>query len=299
MNDKKYTLLIVPDEPGQVKRLKFGIGSLKVFATVIAAVMLIFVAMTVVSVVSVQRLAELRDLRRENQVQKEQLLIFSSRLDDLKQTLDRISEFDAKLRVITNAGDKPSASISGVGGPGLDEEGLSPEASGNYLLQKIHRDVSELSHAARTEERSIQELSSIFQDKRSLLAATPSIWPTRGWVTSNFGSRTSPFTGEMSVHEGMDIASGHGTWVRTSADGIVTFAGLRGGYGKVIIIDHGYGLSSRYGHLSEIHVRSGQRVRRGEHIGNVGSTGRSTGPHLHYEVRVDNLPVNPRRYILD
>lgn len=300
MQEKHYTLLVVPDVPGNVKRLKLSQRVLKVLMGAGLAAVIIFIAMGVVSFVSIQRLSELHRLQRENQGQREQLLVFSSKIDDLKQTLDRVNEFDAKLRVITSAGDRPAA-LPGAGGPTSEDQiGLSGSGTdGSFLMEKMQRDLDELSLAARNEERSIQELSSFFQDQRSLLAATPSIWPTRGWVTSNFGSRTSPFTGEPAVHEGLDIATGIGTWVKSSADGIVTFAGVKGGYGKIVVIDHGYGLSSRYGHLSEVHVAPGQRVRRGDRVGNVGNTGRSTGPHLHYEVRVNNLPVNPRRYFLD
>jgi murein DD-endopeptidase MepM/ murein hydrolase activator NlpD len=299
--EKRYTLLIVPDVPGQVKRIKVGEKALKIGVGLLAAAIVAFIAMGTVSFISAQRLADLRRLQRENQIQKEQLLIFASKIDDIKQTLDRVSEFDAKLRVITNAGDRPIAAIPGTGGPtAQDAASLAGAGSdGSFLIEKMHQDLEELSLAARNEERSIQELSSFFQDQRSLLAATPSIWPTRGWVTSIFGSRSSPFTGEPAIHEGLDIASGIGTWVKSSADGIVTFAGVKGGYGKIIIVDHGYGISTRYAHLSEVHVAPGQRIYRGDRIGNVGNTGRSTGPHLHYEVRVNNLPVNPMRYILD
>lgn len=299
--DRQYTLLIVPDVPGQVKRIKLSLRAVKTLAIAAAAACVLFIAMGVVAYISVSRLSDLRRLRTENQAQKEQLLIFASKIDDLKQTIDRVTEFDAKLRVITAAGDRPAAVTPGAGGPTAeDAASLAGSGSdGSFLIEKVHRDLEELSVAARNEERSIQELSSFFQDQRSLLAATPSIWPTRGWVTSNFGSRTSPFTGEPAIHEGLDIASGIGTWVKSAADGIVTFAGVKGGYGKIVIVDHGYGLSTRYGHMSEVHVTPGQRVRRGDRIGNVGNTGRSTGPHLHYEVRVNNLPVNPMRYILD
>lgn len=301
MREKQYTLLIVPDEPGNVKRIKISIGALKTVLGVAVAAVVVFLAMTTLSIVSFQRLNDLRRLRTENQAQKEQLLVFASKIDDLRQTLDRVSEFDAKLRVITNAGDRPVTLVPGAGGPTPeDQASLSgSDSDGNFLIEKMHRDLHELSVAAHTEERSIQELSSFFQDQRSLLAATPSIWPTRGWITSGFGSRTSPFTGEPAVHEGLDIATATGTWVKSSADGIVTFAGVKGGYGKVITVDHGYGLATRYAHLSEVHVSPGQRVRRGDRVGNVGNTGRSTGPHLHYEVRVNNLPINPLRYILD
>lgn len=300
MSQKRFSLLIVPEVPGRVRRLHVTTRGLRMGMGVVAVATVLFVSMSVVSFISIRRLADLNRLRKENQAQKEQLLIFASKIDDLKQTIDRVAEFDAKLRVITNAGDR-AAALPGAGGPTpADTASLAGSTSdSDFLIRKIHQDLQALAAAARTEEHSIQQLSSYLQDQRSLLAATPSIWPVRGWVTSNFGARTSPFSGEPAIHEGLDIAAGVGTPVRSPADGIVALAGIQGGYGKIVVIDHGYGLATRYGHLSEVNVSAGQRVRRGDRLGSVGNTGRSTGPHLHYEVRVNNLPVNPRRYILE
>jgi murein DD-endopeptidase MepM/ murein hydrolase activator NlpD len=132
-----------------------------------------------------------------------------------------------------------------------------------------------------------------------MLASTPSIWPVRGWVTSGFGKRLSPFTGRKNLHTGIDIATRHGTVVVAPADGVVTRVTTKYDMGKLVEIDHGYGILTRYGHNSEILVRPGQRVRRGQPIARVGNTGRSTGPHLHYEVRLNGVPVNPMRYIVD
>jgi murein DD-endopeptidase MepM/ murein hydrolase activator NlpD len=121
----------------------------------------------------------------------------------------------------------------------------------------------------------------------------------RGILTDGFGGRSDPFTGEAGQHNAVDISSAAGAPIRSPADGIVVKAEWANGYGQVVYISHGYGYSTRYGHLSKIGVRAGQRVKRGDVIGNVGSTGRSTGPHLHYEVRVNNNPVNPLEYILN
>ncbi len=129
------------------------------------------------------------------------------------------------------------------------------------------------------------------------LADAPSLWPVIGRVTSSFGERLDPFNGEGAFHAGIDIASDYGQPVRATADGIVEIAGPVNGYGREIILDHGYGLTTLYGHLSGFAVTSGEQVRRGEVIGYVGSTGRSTGPHLHYEVRIRNTPVNPHKYL--
>ncbi len=156
-----------------------------------------------------------------------------------------------------------------------------------------------LSAEATRQEQSLQELQAYFQDQRSQLDSMPSTWPTRGWVTSDFGTRLDPYTADRVMHAGLDIAGPHGKEVSAPSDGKVVFAGLEGGYGNVLVIDHGFGIKTRYGHLARILVKPGDRVKRGALIATLGNTGRSTGPHLHYEVRVNGLPENPRKFILD
>jgi murein DD-endopeptidase MepM/ murein hydrolase activator NlpD len=129
------------------------------------------------------------------------------------------------------------------------------------------------------------------------LVDAPSLWPVEGRVTSSFGERQDPFNGEGAFHSGIDISAPMGTAIRASADGTVDDAGLANGYGREVVIDHGHGIKTVYGHLSGFTVLSGQIVRRGQVIGYIGLTGRSTGPHLHYEVRVHNIPVNPHKYL--
>jgi len=129
------------------------------------------------------------------------------------------------------------------------------------------------------------------------LAAAPTLWPVEGRITGSFGERTDPFNGEGAFHRGVDISTGFGTRIVAPADGIVTFASEESGYGRLIQIDHGHNITTRYGHLSSFAVSNGQRVTRGEVIGYVGMSGRSTGPHLHYEVWVRNSPVNPYKYL--
>jgi murein DD-endopeptidase MepM/ murein hydrolase activator NlpD len=128
-------------------------------------------------------------------------------------------------------------------------------------------------------------------------ADAPSLWPVEGRLTSSFGERVDPFNGEGAFHSGIDISVPYGTPVHAAADGVVTFADLMSGYGNLIELDHGHGLSTRYGHLSGFAIAAGQHVRRGQVIGYVGATGRATSPHLHYEVRVQNVPVNPHKYL--
>jgi murein DD-endopeptidase MepM/ murein hydrolase activator NlpD len=132
----------------------------------------------------------------------------------------------------------------------------------------------------------------------SLAAATPSIWPAHGWISSFVGSRPDPLTGDADYHHGLDISANHGSVVYATADGTVNHAGREGAYGNLVTIDHGYGLETRYGHLSRFDVKSGAKVKRGDVIGRVGATGRATGPHLHYEVRVNGRLLNPLQLLL-
>jgi len=140
---------------------------------------------------------------------------------------------------------------------------------------------------------------SVFQGQMSLLARTPSIWPTKGWVSSNFGYRVSPFTNEQEFHAGLDIVTRNKASIVAPADGIIASVGRDYGYGNIVTINHGNGLITRYAHLSKALVKKGQFVKRGENIALVGTTGRTTGPHLHYEVHLNGVPVNPKRYILN
>ena len=137
----------------------------------------------------------------------------------------------------------------------------------------------------------------IFPNTELGRGTVPSLWPVRGQITAGFGQRLDPFTGEGAFHSGVDIAAPNGTKVEASADGIVLQAGPNSGYGDEILIDHGFGLTTKYGHLSKIFVVMGQEVKRGQTIGAVGMTGRATGCHLHYEVLVSETPVNPMRYL--
>jgi murein DD-endopeptidase MepM/ murein hydrolase activator NlpD len=133
--------------------------------------------------------------------------------------------------------------------------------------------------------------------RQALAAATPSIWPVTGWLSSAYGNRRDPFTGGADFHPGLDISADHGDPVHATADGVVSSAGQNGSYGNLVVIDHGYGIITRYGHLSRFAVFEGQRVRRGDVIGHVGSTGRSTSPHLHYEILTNGALTNPLKLL--
>ena len=240
-------------------------------------------------------------LKEENAQLRSQILLVQEKVAHISATLDRVERFDAKLRTAVTQLQDPerNLAIGPVGNADQDAAipGPAPEAEAN--LTALPGKLSSLETEASRQESSLRELQEYFDDQRSLLASTPSIWPTRGWVTSDFGTRLDPYSAERKMHQGLDIATPHGQPVYTPSDGTVVFTGTEGVYGKVLVIDHGYGVKTRYGHLSEIHVRLGDRIKRGEKVASVGNTGRSTGPHLHYEVRVNGIPENPRKFILE
>jgi murein DD-endopeptidase MepM/ murein hydrolase activator NlpD len=166
-------------------------------------------------------------------------------------------------------------------------------------MREMHEQTRELNLASVSQEKVFESIIKDLKRQRNLLSSTPSIWPTKGWLASGFGYRISPFTGLREFHKGLDISSREGTRVIAPADGIVTFTGKNGLYGNMIKIDHGHGIVTRYGHLEKILKKRGEAVKRGDVIGLMGNTGRSTGPHLHYEVFLNGLPVNPKKYILN
>ncbi|HSA58536.1 MAG TPA: peptidoglycan DD-metalloendopeptidase family protein [bacterium] len=176
------------------------------------------------------------------------------------------------------------------------EKGIGPIPSAPSAFEPEKLD--SLEDRVVTLQDKIKELTKIQEDKLTYIASTPSVWPVKGWVTSDFGYRRSPFTLAADFHEGIDIAAARGTPVSAPADGVVTFAGYKGGYGKMVVIDHGFGIVTKYGHTSEFFVKEGDRIKRGTKIALVGSTGHSTGPHLHYEIYSDGVPVDPMKYIL-
>ena len=148
-------------------------------------------------------------------------------------------------------------------------------------------------------ESRLQTVRSNVDKRNSLAAATPSIWPTHGWLSSSMGNRADPFTGEKDFHPGLDISADTGDPVYATAAGTITTAALAGNYGNLVVIDHGYGIETRYGHLSAFQVREGQAVKRGDLVGLVGATGRATSSHLHYEVRANGRILNPLQLLLN
>jgi murein DD-endopeptidase MepM/ murein hydrolase activator NlpD len=245
---------------------------------------------------------ELARLRQETETQKSQIQFFSARIEDLEKQFSKLKDFDKKIRIIANLekGQEPT-SLMGMGGPSPSDirEKLQSGRDERGLIQQMRTDIERLQSEATSREESLSELEKLLQNKKEILVHTPSIWPTMGWVTSGFGFRTDPFTELTQMHEGLDISNRVGTPVVTPAEGIISDTGNDLVHGKMLVISHGFGMTTRYCHLSKVVVHVGQNVKRGDKVAEVGMTGRTTGPHLHYEIKLNGIPVNPMRYILN
>ena len=234
---------------------------------------------TPVSPVEVTRLQkEIRELRQVNQS-------FETSIQKLQDQLSSYEDRTRELAIVAGVESLGDGVEAGIGGG-------APEDASAADLPQIEARAALLDNVLDTVEARLEQ-------RMRWISSTPAITPVRGILTSGFGYRADPMTHGRGNHQGIDIAASYGQPVHASGDGIVLQAGDQGGYGKAVFLAHGYGLTSRYGHMSAITVRPGQRVKRGDVIGRVGSTGRSTGPHLHYEVRVDGEPLNPVGYMLD
>jgi murein DD-endopeptidase MepM/ murein hydrolase activator NlpD len=241
-------------------------------------------------------------LEKENELQKRQLDHLAKRIDQTTQKMYGLMEFDRKLRIMVNLEtSEDKKEFQGVGGS--DPILLQPQNN----MAKTHKDIVRSMHSAIDNldreialcEKDKTELHKFLENQQVLLASTPSIWPAKGWLSSRFGYRISPFTGKKEFHRGIDIATRMGAPIVTPADGIVSKIYSDPGYGKVLSVSHGYGVVTRYAHLKKSLVKTGQYVKRGETIALVGNSGRSTGPHLHYEVHLNRVAVDPLRYVLN
>lgn len=333
--ETRYTVILVPEGQSAVRRYSvlgsnvkrglIGVGVLAFFALVLGGD---WVRLRLQSV-------DVEKLRAETQAQREEIVDLSEDVTRAQLELARLAELERKIRIIANlpatlaqtgdptaedgqggpdddildTGEPPPADIDPVVTPpiGLSIDPVSTTSQRDQIREDPHRGLGSLREwaadvlrLALTRGSSFHELVDSLEDKRTQLAATPSIWPARGWVTSGYGRRVHPLTGRRHFHSGLDIAASFGTVVIAPADARVSFAGRKNrALGNAVILDHGKGTRTWYGHLAEVHVKRGDRVSRGQQIAAVGSTGASTGPHLHYVVEVNGKTVNPIDYVID
>ncbi|RPI01656.1 MAG: hypothetical protein EHM71_16150 [Zetaproteobacteria bacterium] len=301
MAKRFYTVLVLPDASSTPR--KFHISK-TVLATLssLAAIAIVAFAFFLYQYVNVNvRLLELKQLRLDA-VSRSSL---AEKVGQMEGELSRLRDLDHRLRAVVglDTGDtQPKPSPLAQGGA----ETVSRNALWDALKQRtgpltdgVNQDLSALGEEISSRERSLRELKTFIEGRASVLAATPTILPVKGLITAGYGYRKSPFTGQRELHEGLDIAAPYGSPIVATADGVVTFAGPLSAYGNVVFVDHGHGFSTFYAHCSSYRVREGQRVRRGDVIAHVGTTGRTTGPHVHYEVHLNGVISNPMKHIVD
>lgn len=299
---KKITVMFLSEGAGKVRQIKIPKGLLTLFilAAICSSGFLTWMVRDYTDVKS--EVSELARLRKENRQQRVQLLAFSQKIDQINGKMEALREFDHKLKVMVNMDvDDEDGQFIGMGGSSTSafdaEHGV--EKSHRNLVRMMHQSLESLDHEAAIGVREKKELFKYLENQKAMLKCTPSIWPTKGWISSGFGTRVSPFTNEKEFHQGLDICTRKETPVVAPADGVISSVGSNHGYGKIVSVKHGYGLKSRYAHLHKILVKEGEYVKRGQTIALVGTTGRTTGPHLHYEVHLNEVPVNPLRYVLN
>ena len=251
--------------------------------------------------------SKVQSLKRANQVLKSHISQLNGRIDSLFSQMSYLQSKDDDIRLLMDLPDL-DADIRevGVGGAKTDID-LGTNLAGFFLddysrtsLLNSYEKIEQLERQLKFEMKSYANLSQLVRNKKDSLKYLPAIFPTEGnRLTDGFGMRRHPITGRNSMHEGLDIAAKIGKPVYATADGVVKFIGNNGGYGKSVFINHKYGFQTRYAHLNKYLVSTGQFVKRGDIIGEVGNSGRSTGSHLHYEVRFRNVPLDPKDYFFD
>lgn len=328
-----YTVVIF--RGSTAKPLRFSFPRKFVRKLLIVGCLFVIADLLVIShyVIRTGEVWELAAFRTEAMSAREQTAAFSTAIDDLKKRIVAMKEVNQRLRVmlgieIPKAGDMvngrggeemplPEGSMMPSSDKGRDYMPDSPrqgaEGSHEYTpsanIESTQDDVEAvasvkegldwLSREATTQERILSELAQAAEQRSSRWAATPSIWPVKGWVTSGFGPRISPFTEKPAWHDGLDIGAAPNAPIQAPAQGRVTATGFDPKLGNIVRLDHGFGVETLYGHLAKALVKEGQRVNRGDVVGLVGSTGLATGPHLHYMVKVNGQALDPNKYILE
>jgi len=300
---RKYSVIIVSDATATnkeftvssklIRNALLGFSSLMVF---FGFILFSYLSMTLDE-------QKMRRLELDSRQKHRQISEMSSTIELLNDRLRKMEIYKERIMVATGLTSPLALREVGSGGPAVSVEGgfaaPAPVLPGAPSLKDGRPSPADVRDKALKIEESLKTVEKYVNQQKLQLAATPAIWPTRGYLSGAFGNRIHPFTGRNEFHGAIDIATQLGNKVIAPADGVVLVAETRDYYGKMIILAHGFGYTTRYGHLSGYNVREGQRIKRFDVIGFVGTTGRSNGPHLHYEVRYYDKPVNPIDFILD
>jgi murein DD-endopeptidase MepM/ murein hydrolase activator NlpD len=313
---KSYTILIVSQKAAQAKKFFLSPLMLKIAAVALGVIIVVSAFIIHDYVVYKKQVSELKGLRTETLSQQEEIRSFLEKITLLEEQLNKLKEMEKQVErdlqeidalkktkkgalVIPRKKTFNETKETGKEISSFRQETFSIlEKRRPHLVSRLHQDLLELRKEAFQSELNLNELKEFLQAQKSILLSVPSLWPVIGPITSQFGeTRTSSSSRATRPHYGVDISVPPGTPIAAPADGVVSFAGRESEYGLMICLEHGNGFSTTYGHLKELAVRTGDKVRVGQVIGTVGVSGNSTGPHLHYEVRIRGNPVDPLRYL--
>jgi murein DD-endopeptidase MepM/ murein hydrolase activator NlpD len=289
MPKRFYTFIVVPNASSRLHKVRIPVQMMYVLAAIGGISFFVAVGLGFNYARMAFRVADYNILQSENtelKVEKQNLEVSTKKLSSKISNLESISERLTSL--IENDTFFKRFGKSGVGGSKVDY------ATADILKST---DIETLKDRTNELETQMQMLQQFAEKRAELIRYTPTIWPVRGRVGSHFGGRQDPFTGDAEMHLGLDISALWGTPVHSPADALVIYASRKSDYGNLIVLDHGNGVTTRLGHLAGFQVHVGQTVHKNDVVGYVGMTGRTTGPHLHYEVRLNDRPVNPRSYL--
>ena len=294
---KKITFFILGNTGSIIKKTTVSRGVITCLTIFITVCLMLF---SIVIYDYLKQKEEIVSQQGEIVNQCKQLKVFAADINSLKSKLVDLKDFEKKIRNVADIEENAEQENPfGVGGSIPEDFEIPVTEEYNSLIREMHEQTQQFNLAAINQKKSFESLFNNLEEQRNFLAATPAIRPTDGWISSTFGYRKSPFTGRREFHKGLDIATREGTPILAAADGVITFAGTKGLMGKLIVIDHGYGMVTRYAHIHKMLKKRGDAVKKGDVIALVGNTGRSTGSHLHYEVHLDGIAVNPAKYILN
>lgn len=298
--DKKITLMIFKDDLlDSVLSRKISVKKIKLAIFVVS----VFVMISLIGFIGLFKLASERLQMLSYKVENEQLNAkiteYAEQIETINMKVTYLEDLENKVRTLSayNLEDNNIA----VGGKEVDvlkDFSAVAERKEKQYFDNLNETLLLLAKNIEERENSLLDLIDMLEEQRLISLATPSIMPVQGWISSKFGYRVSPFNKRRVFHEGVDIASPYGSFVESSGKGIVIYSGYKAGYGNLVTIDHGFGFVTRYAHNSKLLVKVGDRVEKGDKIAKVGSSGKSTGPHVHYEVLVNGVPVNPAKFVV-